>query len=276
MSRRHARSSRRGGETDAAVARAVELASLEAFFSANLYTWIRPDSRTEAAAKITQFNDKVNSGVGARAVNPAHALVQAVSGNQSAAAAPSAIARGQMAALFVAASTNYYDSNIPATNFKFLHDGTGGQVWLVMASSNQSARGDMVATRLAAGAAETGFLLGTAITSATARAFAQNGASSAVDTGDLGTITTNTLTYLDFSYVESASPEYAFRQRTALLGSGLSAAAPSVAAPDITLRLGMSGSFPAGATFADLLIANTVSATLLAKVQRYLLLRYGL
>lgn len=274
MSRRNARGSRRN---TSGANLAVELAGLEAYLAANLFAWRRADSRTEAAAKVTQFNDRVNPGVGARAIDPNHCWAQATSGNQVAAVAADATLRNLLVATLVGASDNFYDSSIAATNWKFLHDGTGMNCVTVVNFNNASTRSDMEATRAAAGAGEVGFLLDQGIAVATARAFCQDGAASAVDTGNVGTIPSSAWLYLDFSYVEGGSPEYVFRQKTTTIASGSSATAPSAADPGMTQRFGKSGAFPSTMKWADtLFFKGTPSAALTARIQRYLFLRYGL
>ncbi len=229
--------------------RQARLFQLEAQLATGLYSWARPDSVSISGGKITQCN----------------------------APAASALFNGNLCATTVQSTNHFYDSSIAATNWKFLHDGTGSWVWLVFAATNAALRGDYVSTRLAAGVAETGFLLGYAITANTARTFVQNGVGSAVDTSGVGTIANNSAAYLQFGYTEGASPEYDFRQRTTQIASGNSALAPSASDPDITLRLFRSGSNTPESTFADLLIyKGNPSATFKSLVQEYLGMRYAI
>lgn len=251
------------------------LLQAEGYLAKNLFSWMRADSVTLSSGLVTSMVDRVNSGVGAKSVSASHAFAQATAANQCDAPAVSSLLNSRPVLTFVRTDPNTYVSNIPVANWRFPHDGTGFECWATVVPTTLS-RSDVLTSRPAVGAAETGFLMGWGVASGTARAFVQNGVSSAVDTTDLGSIVVNTPTILNFSYRESVTPEYAFRQLTTTLGSGSSGAAPAAGNPDLAMTIGAGAVGPCGMLLGDVMIANQVNDTLRSAVQVYNKLRYNL
>lgn len=232
-------------------------------------------SRTEVGGKITQFVERVNAGVGIRAITDAHVLSQATSGKQSVAAAASANFNGQLTAQFVRANAVWYDSNAPASAWRCASDGTGFRLWLVMRPTSNTGAQVAVGTRGTSGTGLT-IVRGSGIAERTSF-YVLNGGTFVVQS-DVNTPawTVNVATWMQFAYSVADTPDWSDLNKTTAIGSGNQSSSPSAGDPSNTLRLGSDGANHSDMEFADLLIANSTSAVLQAKVQRYIQLAYAL
>lgn len=253
------------GEEDSA-----ELQSLENYLSYNLFSWIRADYRAESGGKVTAFWDKVADGIGARAVDPSHALSQGSGALQVASVTASALINNREVGTFTGAQR--YVSTIAAANWP-IQDGTGWSVLLLLVPKQAGA--------------VTESLLSTHTATTTGFNLYYAGAGHAPDWGIYnvggvrvsaaaagGGLVPDAATYIRGSYAEGASPEILFSQGGVSVISANSTGAPTAGAPMNTLTLGalISGAQAANFLFADMLVYKTAS---LANIQRYALLRYG-
>lgn len=270
MSRRDSSRSRRSISLNS------QRAVIEAQLSTVLYSWIRADTRTESGGKVTQFNDRVAPGTGIRAITAAHALTQAVVGQQAVTPTATATLGNQLAANLVRASAVYYDSNSPASSWRCMHDGTGMEFWLV----NQPTSDTGVQVTLATRNAGTGINLirnAGGVVGQTSL-YNLNGGSFViqVDVGAAGWAN-GAGTYRSARYATADTPDYTVTSRAVTIASGNELSAPAAGDPAIALRLGSDGANHADMMFADLLIyKGAPSATVRALVARYILSRYGI
>lgn len=245
-----------------------ELAGIEAYLAQILFSWIRADYRAESGGKVTAFFDKVNAGVGARAIDTNHALSQGNSAFQPAASAPKAAWNNREVSVFDTARDRWMQSTLANTAWAFLSDGTGAQVWLVCAWADATTSAVALTTRTA----NAGLTLYRGIGTNSATIFQTNGPSVAIN----NVLNNNTPCYLSYKYKDGNSPEYVFSVKSiGIAGGQLTGSAASAGTPENSLILGfntVANGFPGD--FAEVIIANQVSATLETNVLRYLALRY--
>jgi hypothetical protein len=235
------------------------------------YSWFRPDYRSEADGKVTAFLDKSQ---------PGHSLSQSNSTFQVATPAADAGFGGQLVATFVASSTTHYTSSLAAATWKFLHDGTGCEVFFVGAPTSNS--GYFLSTFSAGVNPGVSLIESGNLTSLRLVVLNDSGGFTVNADGAIpwaGNVNGNP-TYYNFSYQEALSPEYALRVRNGATYSmtGSSATAPGANNPVVTLQLGRrgNGANPMNGRWADLLVFNRVlSSAERAMVQSYILARYG-
>lgn len=274
------RRSGRGGSggTGSSSGGIFELATLEDYLAKNLYSWMRADYRTEVGGKVASFIDKVtlvgNVASNARTIDSSHALTQANPARQVAAVGLSASMNNRETASFVRATGNYYDSTI--ADWRFLHDGTGGEVWITVLPSADTNLQALYGTRAPAGVG---------ITSARNSGGSQGQVMYVLKTGGVfnvasivpGAAPNNVAKYVDQKLKLSDTPNYVQRASTTVIDSGSITNSPMDsginAAP---LRLGSDGGNHADMLWSDLLVTNNPSPTLLTNVQRYMFLRYAL
>lgn len=266
---------------------AGELAALEFYLARVLFSWIRADYRTlvdygGGDVRVSAFPDKVElptaeNGIApnARSVDANHAFSQATQANQAPAPAPNAALLGQLASQF---ASDWYDSTLPAANWKFLHDGSGFESWHIhvtgAANSTTFATFSLNPVNVGIHASYAASL--SPPTVSTGMTIGEGDGSNSQLLGQR-LFTTGTAHCFNQIFATSRTPDMAVFDGAVSVVSG-DAASPSSANPLATLRLGAStsGTFPADYAFADLMIANKVDASLRAYAARYRLLRYGL
>lgn len=256
----------------------AELAQLESYLRYNLFSWMRADYRTEAGGKVTAFQDKVADGVGARAIDPAHAFAQGTSANQVVAVTTSANFAGREAAVF--SGVEWYDSTIPAANWKSGHDGVGLSIW---ATARRVGAGNMtlLATCRFGGGAPPGMEI-IALAGSDSRLTVKDAASgfpllaNAVLTNGCPV---NTTCYVHTRYRTADNPDATVARSGGLSVSTDQLLAPSSANPEAPMRIGSrppTADLPWNGSVAEVMFATNADAALRARVERYLLLRYGL
>lgn len=93
------------------------------------FSWIEPSFvlANPTSGKVDTFRDLVQTEKGARATTYAHAWTQSTAARQVASPKESSVAHGRRVALFTGAQA--YQSNAPAADWKFLHSGTGAEIY---------------------------------------------------------------------------------------------------------------------------------------------------
>lgn len=229
----------------------------------------RADAYNTSGGKVTSFLDRAR---------PGHTFAQGNSSLQVVNPTADAALNGQLSAPFIAA--NPYVSSLASSAWRFLHDGTGQTVYLVLVPTNIAAGNQWyLSTRIANGAAgDLGFQslrdAGRVIQSVLTASAAQ------VTPGTMSgsVLVSGTGCVIAFKYVENASPEYAARAAGAQYDSGNSALAPSASNPSGALVIGAltSGLGQASMRFAEALVFNrALTAAEDARVAAYMLSRYG-
>ncbi len=125
--------------------------------------------------------------------------------------------------------TPYAVSTRPASAWRFIHDGTGCDVFTVAVNTFAGGNSPMWSTRPGAGFAEIGVLQqwGFDGTRAIPRLLGGNAAGSIFDYQTNGSLPLNTATYSEYAYSEAASPKLTWRAKTSLLDSGSPTGAPA-------------------------------------------------
>jgi hypothetical protein len=258
---------------------ANELATLEAYLARNLFAWFEPDDVTESGGKTTSFLDKValvSEGAvapNARSVDSAHALTQSDPLLQVNPVTQSALISNRFVATFTAAQR--YSSTIAAANWQFANDGSGYECWFVLVPKT---------------AAETRFFFGTTASTSPGHFAWQantvvqcaitNSGAYCVSPTTAGTLTIDVPTYLNFRHSTASTPDYSFNTKGTAPVTGTYAFGLVGNPPLSTFTLGDgrdTGSAipsPSHMLFAGMLIANRLSATLRANVERYIALKW--
>lgn len=252
----------------------TELARNEFYVARNLFSWMRADYRSEAAAKVTTWWDKVALvaegavAPNARSVDANHSFAQASGAAQVAAVATNAIFANREVGIWTGAQR--YESTISLSNWK-VHDGNGWEIWTPFAPTNNSVLQATVGTITST--------LGIAMywgNAGKTRFYVGNGAVFISPVEVTRTFTLNTATVMRASYKEGNTPEFVFAEKATTIASGASSAAPSASNPGGTMTIGgLPGSgFEANMLLSDAMFANKVDAVLETIVARYGLLRY--
>lgn len=246
-----------------------------------MFSWARADSRVESGGKVTQFTDKVFLPAGggaagnARSVDPSHAFAQATALNQPAASAVDAgFPVPQLSSVF--GGQAYLDSTIAAANWAFCQDGSGCLRVHVFVPTAAASNSIVFATiQTSANGVQDALIAGSGLVSTL---FNAGGSIAAPQTGS-GTIVNGTGAYVSSSYSEALSPKYDLHLKAPSVSSGSPSGAPVAGAPSATACLGGRGdrAVPFLGNWAESLFykGNNV-ASVLANVQKYLSLRYGL
>lgn len=239
---------------------------------------MRADSRTEAASKVTQWDEKVALvaegavNPNARSVDPAHALTQALGTAQVASAASSALFNGHLVADFTGAQT--YQSTLPAANWAFLHN----VCQVIAVYSLGTLTGNIALWSTYGAGSPAAFFYANVTSSPHVQLAGAAGANVLTFTGAGGNAV-DTRYMLDFSFSNAETPDAVAYKNFTSVYSGDQASAPSAAAPAQSLRLGnllaASGNWFNG-KWCDLLIADRkLSAADQIRMNRYLALRYA-
>lgn len=248
---------------------------LEQFLSANLFSWIRADTYSQTASRVTQFNDRVGLGVGIRATTPGHALAQSTAGQRAALPSGAVSLNGAAAAAFVRASAVYYDSNASAARWRFMHDGTGMEFWLVTQPTSNTGVQVVMGTRTTAGDG-INVIRGAGGIAGRTSLYNLNGGSFVIQVdADGGGWANGAGTYRSARYATADTPDYTVTSKAATIASGNELIGPAAGDPAIPLRLGSDGTNHADMLFADLLIyKGSPSAFVRRAVTEYIKLYY--
>ncbi len=254
------RSTRRAPSLSAAAKTSGQIAALSPF------SWIRSDSFTSSGGKVTAWVDLAN---------PSHQLSQGNSARQVNVPSPSGLFAGRAAATFTPAGTTRYISSLPASSWRFLHDGTGCDLIIVYSPTSE---GGLLLGTKDGSAGQAGVFLQS--TGGSLRLAVANGTSTIINANQATPATTlGAATYGGYSYSEAASPKYARYVKSDGSNSGSPSGAPAAGDPGGTLVLGGSGAenFLADMLFAELLVFNRVlTAPERQTMAAYMAARYGL
>jgi hypothetical protein len=223
--------------------------------------------------KVSDFVDYIDN---------THTLHQGTSAQQAAVPATDANLRGAKSTTF---ANQWYDSTRAASLWKYLHDGTGMTIINVFVPNTASNGFYSVCGTVSGLNIDTGVgLYHRWLHGATRTVYLYVSRASATRTvsaqvASLATLGQNVGSVTDCSYQEATSPEYNVRIANVSVVSGSSAAAPSAANPDATLRLGADvlGGQPAAMRWrATLLAPKTLSAAERAAVYAWILADTGI
>lgn len=230
--------------------------------------WYRADTYTLSGGNLAALPNR-NTTVGGS---------MAVSSGTVAAPAADATLGGAQSITFQSATPNGLQSTLPSTEFIYLHDGTGAETWAVFVPVEGAAK-TIWGTKAFAAAAEVG-----------AGQFHQTGFPSITQIVGNGTATqpsqisvsgagANLPTYTTAVYLESAPNEVLASIKDIYGVTAATAAAPSAAAPQSTLRIGRSATdaVNGGMRFAEFLSFNRVLTPYERQlVREYIATRYGI
>jgi hypothetical protein len=258
--------------TRLSTALADEMAAIELYLARNLWAWFRADTYT-GSTNVASLVDRVlltSEGAifaNARSVNPAHALVHAAA-RPSLPTADAAL-NGRPSSTF--AGAQYLDSNIAATNWKFMHDGSDFVDVHTFVPTSLASNSILCATYNAAGIGIHRILLSTGnVTADTYQPVL-------VATCPAGPIAVGAGTTMEVVSGTAQTPDVTSRVSGGTPASVNYTGAVSGSDPGYTFCLGSRGNrdVPLRARWADTMIANRVNDTLLANIRRYRFLRYG-
>lgn len=237
------------------------------------FSWLRADSFTQSAGKVTAFVDKANGS---------HWMMQGTSANQVVTPAPDAGFKNQLTATFVRTSATRYTSSLAASTWTFAHSGSGCTIINVVRPIDSNASRWLMTKGTSA--TEIGINISSFINGApTVGSFGvQNATTIVINVISQGTSILNVPTYMIDTYLEGATPnEWSHEVLGSPVRTGVSSAAPAVTAPAATLTL---GNLPTGGTASALngqwaestLFNRVLSAGELNVVKAYLASQYGL
>ncbi|HEY6881621.1 MAG TPA: hypothetical protein VI299_26525 [Polyangiales bacterium] len=174
--------------------------------------------------------------------------------------------------------TQWLDSNLPPTAWRFLHDGTGSEVFLISVATSAATQCLWSTHQDTLGASSSGARI-TRNATTTLGSRISNG-TTLVSNQLFGAAPTGAAYYVDTAY-GSAEPVDVLGFLNAALGaSGTQSASPSSGNPEATLRLGacaVDDSLPAQMKFAELLIFPRVLHEYERQlVREYIQARYGI
>ncbi len=263
------RNSRRGGSSGPS--RAAELAALEQYLSLNLFSWMRADTFTPAGANVGAFPDRVAPGVGARAIDANHTFSQGTAANQVLAPVANATLNGQLAVKGIIASNTKYASSLVALDWAWANSAAGTTVAAVTALP-ASLTGDQWVAASFDGVTN-GLDCRTSTAALVARVLELPAApASRTVTG----LTASAAALVTFRHATALSPDSELRCAGSTPSAGDYSATPAGLSPTVSMRI-LGASF-GGSSYdghiADIMFAQSVSAVLLANIQRYTLLRY--
>lgn len=249
--------------------------ALEDYLAQNLWSWFRADRYAETLGLVTALIDKVDDGVGARAIDPSHMLSQAIALNQSAHSTATELG-GKDVIELRSSNSAHYVSTLTAADWALGHDGTGFLVKLVLVPRSTANNQWYVSTGVFT-ASDQGFLL-CAQGDPYYRVYISSDVNFVYASGATGdTVVADEARMMGVSYNEASSPEILFTNNSMLKDFGDSLVAPYSGAASYSLQLngsGFSGRY-GNWDFADLLIASTDNTELVAAINEYASLRYG-
>jgi hypothetical protein len=237
------------------------------------FSFIEADNFTVdgVSGKVASFVDKVYPGTGVRAVVANHAFVQATSANQVVVPAQDSRFASRRSAIFTGAE--YYDSQASASDWLFLHAGTGMTMLAVRSPTSMAAGAVILATRnggsagVSMGRTTTQFTIN--IQNATTVIGTNQGGTPAVDKPDVQSLT----------YLENVSPEFVHRRGNTTLGSGNTTGAPITTVSTAgTLRLGATrtpSSQEKARWVMAVVFARVITQNELAVIHTYIREKYG-
>jgi hypothetical protein len=250
-----------------------ELEALETYLSQNLFSWIRADTFTQSGGKITAFQDKVASGVGARAIDASHAYSQSTDAQRWTPSTDAALDDKE-----VAVSSQLlgpYVSSLAASHWACTEDGSGFESWTVC---KFTALATIQALLQTSGTDSSGMNLVHSAGDLYLALF-QAGADPLSYTVIGPALATNTAYVVNVRHATASSPQRYGKVTGKTAVSGAYANAPASENPATTMLVGNNAAIPnIGLTgnFAETMITKTLSPTMQANVASYLLLRYGL
>jgi len=222
------------------------------------FSWSRADTYTTAGANVAGFTDKAL---------PGHALVQATPASQVAISTVDALYNNKPSAKFIGAQ--WYQSNVSASAWKFLHDGTGCEEFTVYSSP-------LLGTEIVWATGDIGqraqrFYSALGVVSAYAAGYSASGVTSAP-----GTQTPNTAYYAGYALKEGTSPELVAYSKGNSYGS--IDGTPSLVAPEgpFTLGANSAGLYNSTMNWVDtILFKRVLTAAERLQVRQYIQNRYG-
>jgi hypothetical protein len=277
MGRRNARSGRGGGGGGFA---SLTLALESAVRSYLPYSWIEGDTYTidVATSKPGSFDEKVTAGTGIRAITASHALVQAVSAQQVAVPIASATLNNQLALTFAGAQR--YRSNSTGAAWKFLHDGTGAEVFTWYVGPAVGTAQTLIASVSVAGLSTNhGIMMSNFNVAGTETQELRigNGTGSPVNSNGASGGAAGTAEYANVRFLDGATPaEWMNIFKTSTVTSGNTT--PSSSDAMIPLQVGADGANANSSTgvWGGYLIWNRIlTAVERANVRAYIATKYG-
>lgn len=180
-------------------------------------------------------------------VDNTHLLTQATSGKQAPLPSAAANLGTALAADFTGTGPQTeYVSNRAVTRSKYLTDGTGGELTVVLENIDPSSFRPIAHTHDLTGLHNGMRIFGQ---TANVRATIEDGTTTRWNTSNVGSAGTNVSTYLTYAYSATTTPKAAFYQKSTLLYSTDPTGSASAADPQLSLTLGWSPGANIAGTF---------------------------
>ncbi len=253
MNRRGRRSAHVSGPTASQIVTEQNVLSLAPF------AWLRMDSYQITGAKASALVDKVQ---------PGHLMSQSTDANRAAIPTSDSAGGWRASATFSAASPIWYDSNLPASSWAFLHSGAGAEWFATYAPTSAHATAGVLFDT--GGTTTTGMCA--YLSNSTRHILGRVAGPAMFDISPAGTYTLGVVECLHGTLSESASPDATLRVEGGTSATANSAVAFSGAAPSATLRIGANVSGTQGLTarlFEFLVFNRILSAAENAVVSAY-------
>lgn len=233
------------------------------------FSWLRADAIVQATAggKVTALKDKAR---------PGHLLTQGTASAQVAAPVADAQFSGQPVLSFEAGP--WYSSNLPASAWKFLHDGSGAEL-VIVGTVEIGAGGSASLVGTGSAGSHNGIRLvwSAPINTATVALSLYNGGGTS-NAAAAPAPNPATPTYIDLSHGSAAAPQLVASREATPIGANY-AFAPGALDPAYTLQFGalLAGGVPVKARVAEVLIFNRVLSEWERQlVREYIARRYGI
>lgn len=251
--RRHHRRPRVARPTNALIA-------AERLLATRYLHWLRADTYTTSGANLATLTNRGTAG-GNFAVSAgviAEPTVDAACGGQKS---------------FTLSGTQWLDSSLAASSWRYPHDGTGYHAYVVFVQTTAATRVLLGTRSNGAGAGmhvyHTSNAYGISISNAGSLLYNVTGLAG----------TSNVASLIEATYSATATPKVAVLDKGAVIGSSSAAGTPAAGDPTGSMRIGASASdnaFPFVGRIADIMITNqlpTIEERSL--VRNYVRLRYG-
>lgn len=170
--------------------------------------------------------------------------------------------------------TQWLDSDSPAVDFGFLHNGSGGAIVLIGVSTS-----DTASIPIATQSGGNGVGMQLTLNAGAGQYVVRDGAQIMVNSASVaGMFPLNTPSFAVLSYKENVSPEWAMHVRESVRLTGTSLINPTLSTPTIPLRIGAQGGggAPTSMRITDVMVFDYVpSEAQLQTIRDYIRVRYG-
>ncbi|HEY6881918.1 MAG TPA: hypothetical protein VI299_28010, partial [Polyangiales bacterium] len=226
------------------------------------FSWMEAAAHVQSGGKVTAFLDRAR---------PGHVFTQSDASLQVAAPMVDVAFRAAATATFVRASGTNYQSSLPASSWRFAHNGEGCQIVAAVALATPAVSGFLFGTRISSEGLRVGNDANAWIVAM------QNTGAFPILTESAG-VADSTPVGLMFRHATAANPQWSLRRNGMQLSGGAYTATPSTTGPDASMRIGSHGSGAGAGDFRSpgmVFFDRVLTAVEEAQLQAAFLSKYG-